>query len=173
MPGKGNRRANLNSSVSNHRHAPSISNDASTGLEFRLNMMMGEIKIDLLKQSADNHTDMLKTNMNFLKNAEFREEKEAILDSMMNVHQQTMKNIDALSELKVPQVSAQAAPQASTIAEQKVQKAPPAPKKECTVSGCERSAEREADFCRYHKCAKCPKRCHVKHGTMCRECDTK
>jgi hypothetical protein len=42
---------------------------------------------------------------------------------------------------------------------------------QCTVPGCERKKCDSATFCKFHKCAKCDKRTHAKHGIYCRDCD--
>jgi hypothetical protein len=44
---------------------------------------------------------------------------------------------------------------------------------QCNIPGCERAKlkDNKSGMCKFHKCDKCDKRTHAKHGIFCRDCD--
>lgn len=43
---------------------------------------------------------------------------------------------------------------------------------QCIIPGCDRKKLKDKTLCKFHKCDKCDKRTHAKHGIFCKDCDT-
>ena len=174
MPGKGNRKNNLSTSVRNHR-GPSLS---ERFMQARLEELqyMQQFKMNLVKQQIENHEDLMKTSKKFLENSQSQQEKNAIINVMMRSHKRIVETVTSIANLgtELPSLQPEVVQPVvqEKVVEKKVEKERQKIEKEgCSVPGCNRYCVKEAKFCRVHKCAKCTKRVHEKHGLLCKECD--